>query len=318
VNALTSAFRYAVGTSRLFFIRWQSRNEAHLWRIGLQEPGFAWDYDEAVEAMPHCQLSVDALYEQMAHSRRAAPAAAVTAGGSHLSPVRIAAISGSITSDHPLAGSLDAMYADYRHVIYGLTDAILQDFLLRPNDVLDQWIRKVRLELKRRRPKGFVGVVGMQLRSGYADAALESQRPPNANFLAQGDENLFLDRLDTIVQTKCSGHPNRTRVFLMSDSPVLREAVTAAVAQRYGSRMQVVTSVDGPVAHCGPGRVVSREALLRMLTDWFVFKRHADFAVITAWSLFGASACEDKSENHIWRIDASNCGQPGAKPCQMA
>lgn len=313
MNALTTAFRYALGSSRLFFIRWRSRNDKHVWRIGLQAPGFAWDYDEAVAAMPHCQLSEDALHQHAAFSKSATGAA-----DSGTKPVRIASISGSITSDHPLSGSLDALYSDYKHVVYGLTDAVLQGFLLRPNADLDEWIRPVRLQLKRRRTKDFVGVVGMQLRSGYADAAEEAHRPRNANFLAAGDELLFLERLDSIVQLKCAGHANRTRVFLMTDSPQLRETITLAVDQRYGGRMAVVSVTDGAVAHCGPARDVSREGALRMLTEWFVFKRHVDFAIITAWSLFGASACEGKSENSIWRIDASNCGQPGAKPCQMS
>jgi hypothetical protein len=285
-------------------------------------------------------------------------------------PARILAIAGSIVASHPLAGSMDALYQQGSSLIWGLTDRTLQRFLLRPNVVLQSWINAVvQGELARSEsdPSDFAGVIGVQVRSGYADAADLARRPPNANFLAPGDEERFVAAVENILRTKRFGaDPRRAKVFLTTDSPDVRTyienalrserfsakalasgaaggatadaaaadngshsvsistagqasasaAATDATEPSAGSGLQVVSVRSGHVAHCGPLRSTDAPSVLRMLTEWFILSRHVDYAVVTAWSLFGASAVEGMSENFIHRIDASNCGHPGAKPCQ--
>jgi hypothetical protein len=392
---------------RLFFIQWQSKNDKQLWKIGLQQPGqwsllscaavqshaasqaiahirtttcltfsslcsfvgprldFHWDYADTLASYPGCRLSLSALRERAAHERvQGRP------GTPPPPPARILAIAGSIVASHPLAGSMDALYQQGSSLIWGLTDRTLQRFLLRPNVVLQSWINAVvQGELARSEsdPSDFAGVIGVQVRSGYADAADLARRPPNANFLAPGDEERFVAAVENILRTTRFGaDPRRAKVFLTTDSPDVRTyienalrserfsakalasgaaggatadaaaadngshsvsistagqasasaAATDATEPSAGSGLQVVSVRSGHVAHCGPLRSTDAPSVLRMLTEWFILSRHVDYAVVTAWSLFGASAVEGMSENFIHRIDASNCGHPGAKPCQ--
>ena len=350
VNALVSAFRYALGTSRLFFIQWASRNDAQMWKVGLEAPGFAWDLLDAIATHPGCQIDIGQL------NAATPPAAAVAAAGGAATRKgngvadgaalpRLLKIAGSIVSSHPLAGSLDRFYSERlgassrggMPVIYLLSDGVLQNFLLRPNARLrDDWIAPVVARLtavaaaEGSEDAGAVTVVGMQIRSGYADAPEVAARPSNANFLAPGDEKLFVAKLVEILggpQPALGDNPKpsqrRVKVFLMTDHPDIRASVERQLVELYGPSLEVVSVSGGSVAHCGPGRVVSQAALLRMLAEWFVFGRHTQHRLVTAWSLFGASAAAlavqgiGHTTHNVWTIDASNCGQPGAKPCQM-
>ena len=147
------------------------------------------------------------------------------------------------------------------------------------------------------------------------------------------------------------GDPRRVKVFLTTDSPVIRRKVERELGDRERfplpaaavtsstsppeareeeveesdlssplshttGGVRVISVQEGEVAHCGPGRTTSREGVLRMLTEWFILKK-TDVTFVTAWSLFGASSVEGKAEDTIFRIDASNCGKRNAKPCQM-
>jgi len=345
VNALTSSFRHALVTSRLFFIRWQSKNDKHLWKTGLQMPDFHWDYEDTLTQFPGCRLSLKALRQRSAHERPPNSKAD--------DPLpRVLAISGTIVASHPLANALSGWYDSGRcPVIWSLGDGALQRFLLRPNAALQSWLDPVVAELQRDRPADFAGVIGLQLRSGYADAPDRAKRPSNANFLAQGDERLFLDKVEALLRsTRFGADPRRARVFLTTDSPDVRDAVEKALrSERFSAKalagasagaaetpaadgaeseavgqtasapatsgLHVVSVQSGSVSHCGPHRNTDPSGVLRMLSEWFVLSRHVDVPVLTAWSLFGASAVEGhKGEVH--RIDASNCGQTGAKPCQ--
>lgn len=305
VNALTSSFRFALGTGRLFFLVWAARNDRAMWRIALEQPDFQWDWEEALaNAHEACNLHATDVQSIRAFKRDDQP------------PPRVLVIRGTIVADHPLADSLQHFYRQRPSPTIALVrDHHLQDFLLRPNSELQSWIDRTRVALESDRSWRFGGVVGIQVRTGYADAAEVAQRPSNANFLADGDEQLFLDRFLNIYETRFGSDPTRTRVFLMTDSPLVRDFFFDQLQTRRG--ITVVTVSDGEVAHCGPTRTVSSSGVLRMLSEWFVFRRHTDLHLLTAWSLFGSSAVEGKRHDATQRIDASNCGQEGAKPCQM-
>jgi hypothetical protein len=299
INALTSAFRYALAAStpRLFFIQWGSKNAPQLWRIGLEEPGFRWDFVEASTNHANCDLTLEAL----AGPQRSSDGA----------PSRVLSLVGSIVSSHPLAGSLDALYKDYTHVIYRLTDGELQNFLLRPNDVLrEKWIQPVSAQL---RPAGFNGlVIGVQIRTGEADGKTVAERPVNANFLVPGDETLFVAAVGSIITSSAA---REMSVFLSSDSPSSAGRV-ASDLQAHHPGLRIVQSSKGAVTHCGPTKLTDSDGVLRMMSDWFLLKR-SDRLVLTAWSLFGSSAAEGHPERDVMRIDSSLCGQAGTKPCQM-
>lgn len=344
VNALTSAFRYALGSSRLFFIEWSSINNLQLWKIGLEQPGFVWDLIDAMTNFQHCEIHRAQVNAPQARRR--------SSSNNNLALPRILKIAGSIVNDHPLIGSLDRFYTHHPtlpiSVLYLLSDSILQDFLLQPNMILrDEWIVPVvrRLEEKNDVVDREIAVVGMQIRSGYADGSEPLSRPSNANFLAPGDEMLFLEKFHEIIQrppfvftsgsSGSSGAGGVTRetlrkhprIFLMTDHPDFIVSIENHIRSRYENSIDLVSLSSPSVsstthnlvapAHCGPNRIVSSNSFLRMLSEWFLFKHHTQFQLITAWSLFGSSAVEGKNENQIWRIDASNCGQSGAKPCQM-
>lgn len=260
------------------------------------------DWNDVLRTHSHCGFSPIVLDSVRSYRRDSHP------------PARFVRISGSLTSDHPLAGSMEHFWNGPRNTMTSLSEAMVQDFLLQPNDELSSWIARTRKVLKSKRKKNFGAVVGMQIRTGYADAPELYHRPSNANFLALGDEKLFLNKYLEIVDKRFDSDPTRTKVFLMTDSPLIADYMKHELQASRG--VSVVIVEDGEVAHCGPGKEVTNGGVLRMLAEWFIFKRHTDIQLITAWSLFGASSVEGKSENNIFRIDSSRCGQPGAKPCQ--
>lgn len=306
VNALTSSFRYALATGRLFFLVWQSSNDAHMWKRGLDQPGFEWDWVEAIKAHPECGFARKDIESPRASRADGQP------------PPRVVLIRGTIVADNPVASATDGLYErdDTRLLMYGMGDGVLQDFLLVPNPELQRVISSTASQLLAHRPDNFWAVVGMQIRTGYADAPDAKKRPSNANFLAPGDERLFVEKFVGLWKQHGNGEQDRTRVFLMTDSPAIATKVSTELRDQHG--VSVVTVSSGEVAHCGPSQTITQSGVIRMLAEWFVFKRYTDVQLITAWSLFGGSAAEGRNERHVYRIDASNCGKKGAKPCQMS
>jgi hypothetical protein len=239
---------------------------------------------------------------------------------SSIPPARTLLIAGSIISSHPLAGIMDPLYRDHPRIAYQLDDGRLHSFLLRPNSVLTEWIHQVTKQFQQDRPDNYVATIGMQIRTGYADAADVSRRPHNANFLAVGDEELFLMRLENLLKSnRFGGDTRRMRVFLATDSPIVRTNIEHSLqnSERFNSGIQLISVTRGSVVHCGPSRETTKDGVLRMLTEWFILARHTDITLITAWSLFGSSAVEGKQEKNIYRIDASNCERNGIRGCQM-
>jgi hypothetical protein len=268
--------------------------------------GFEWDYTDAIANYPHCNFDMSsALSYHASHS-----------DGSSSSIPRIVSITGSMVSDHPLAGVSERFYKDYLHIIHKLHDSTLQNFLLQPNSFVEERIKKVRKELKSKRSKHFESIIGIQIRTGYADNKSVELRPSNANFLAIGDENLFLNKFKELFQTRFQSNPDKIRVFLMTDSPHIEDYIKTSIEKQFKG-VRVITVSEGSIAHSGPQSTISKDNFHRLLTEWFIFKQMVDLNIITAWSLFGSSAVEGKDENNIFRIDASNCGEKGAKPCQM-
>jgi hypothetical protein len=304
VNALTSSFRYALATGRLFFIVWRSSNDPAMWKRGLMEPGFEWDWNDALKTHPECGFRKNDI-ESVRASR-----------ADNKPPPRVVLIRGTIVADNPVAHATEGLYEsdDTRMVMYGLGEGALQDFLLVPNAELQSLISSTASRLYDARPADYWATVGIQIRTGYADAPDAKKRPGNANFLAQGDEKLFVEKFLELWRAKAAGFPARTKVFLMTDSPVIAEKVRKDLSEKHG--VEVVTVTEGEVAHCGPTQTITQTGVMRMLAEWFVFKLHTDVQIITAWSLFGGSAVEGRNGGQVYRIDASNCGKTSAKPCQ--
>ena len=322
VNALTTAFRYAVASNppRLFFVQWPSRSTPQLWKLGLSLPGFQWDLRDFLEAHGECGVSMAMVQSRAAVERSPGAGASV--------PVpRVVRVAGSMVSNHPLSGSLSRFWSDPafsypnpRHVLTKMDDAVLQDFLLRPNEELQGWIDQTAAALApspAEAPPNFAGSIGFQIRSGFADAAAERDRPRNAFFLAPGDESLFQSKFAEVLRTHMSSDVRRTSLFVMSDHPQIRADVIEAMQAKYPA-LRIVTVKQGSVSHCGPDRACDSGSFLRLLAEWFTLKRAVRFKIVTAWSLLGSSAAEGAPRgHHTYRIDASNCGQTGARPCQM-
>jgi len=250
VNALTTAFRYALASGRLFFIEWSSGQHRQMWKAGLQQPGFMWDYDDAIKHAPHCQFSYSALHHESAMYK-----SRDRQDGEN--PPRFVSLRGSITSGHVLSGLLHSpRFHSYRHVLHSLQDGLLQDFLLKPSAIIRPALRAVARVLRRRsghghkasnkiKPKDVtVTVVGMQIRTGAADGKDPTHRPTNANFLnlQQGDDKLFVDKFEQLFerQKRRMGpgppdpDPNRVlRVFLMSDSAEVRDQLKEEIETRF-------------------------------------------------------------------------------------
>lgn len=318
VNALATAFRYALASSvpRLFFIQWPSRSTPQLWKLGLSLPGFAWDLQDFLKAHSECGVTMTMVQSRAAVQRSSAE-----------SPVpRVVKVAGSMVSSHPLSGALSRFYNDAaysypnpRHVLTRMDDAILQDFLLRPNEELQAWIDQTAAALapSEAQQSNWAGAIGFQIRSGFADAAAPRDRPSNAFFLAPGDEALFQAKFSEVLRAHMQGDASRTKLFVMSDHPQIRAAVIETMQSTYPA-LEIVAVQQGSVSHCGPDRTCDSGSFLRLLTEWFTLKRAVRFKLITAWSLLGSSAAEGAPVgHHTYRIDASNCGQPGARPCQM-
>lgn len=331
VNALTSSFRYALATGRLFFIQWGTRKYQKLWSIGLKKPQMEWDWNDLLKnkvLQTNCQLSVD-----MAN----AYAAAYKAEGA-AKPPRVVSIRGTITGDNPLAGVFDhPPFSTPGNIVQRADDNKLVDFLLRPNKVLKLWLKKFSAPLQ-----GARTVIAAQIRTGYADNPNPAHRPSNANFLAPGDEKIFIKKIKDILESKNflkeeakdtkrianwkkkgkksaeeiaaaekEAAQKKAKVLLITDSP----AVTQLFKSEFPDRFVSVT--DGLVAHSGPHSGTDKAGVLRMMTEWFLLRRESKHVILTAWSLYGSSAVEGLYNIWVDRVDSSECGK-GGRPCMSS
>lgn len=78
-----------------------------------------------------------------------------------------------------------------------------------------------------------------------------------------------------------------------------------------------MTVTDGLITHSGPSSGTDKAGILRMMTEWFLLRREAKHVILTAWSLYGASAVEGLYNIWVDRVDSSECGK-GGRPCMSS
>lgn len=214
---------------------------------------------------------------------------------------RVAHIQGHIWSGHPLAKERPYQYESY-HVADEEIIALLQ-----PSESVKALMRAALAGVPEDAP-----VVAVQIRTGSADRkADEAPIPSYARFLSPGDEHRFVAAARRIFsRLKPAAKP---RVLLVTDAPEELLPLFRAVFDSHS-----LLFIEGPIAHSAPfghGHQQTRPAIDKVLADWFLLRDRANYAILTAWSLFGSSATSHLVGGVVDVIEDSLCGTEGHKPC---
>lgn len=196
----------------------------------------------------------------------------------------------------------------YKHESYRVDDREVIA-LLQPSDSVKALISETLIGVP-----GDAPVVACQVRTGSADRkADEAPVPSYARFLSPGDEYRFVAAARRILsRLKPGADP---RILLVTDSP---EELLPVFRAAFGSRSLLF--VEGPVAHSAPfghGHQQTRAAIDKVLADWFLLRDRANYAILTAWSLFGSSATSGLIGGAVDVVEDSLCATEGHKPCWL-